>query len=332
MNQQKLKFRIGLFLLLAITLFVGSLFFFGLTSFFEKKTNFVSFFNESVRGLNKGSAVRFRGVEIGQVREIRLSLDDGTTLMGIPVIYEIDISRLQNKLGVPVDISLKEHYENAVRDGLTAKLESSSMVTGQLYIDLNFRPQSAKGEAPRILNGNLHYLPSVQSLLSDVTDQLLKIIGDISKINFPEISSNLNETIVTLDSVLESFESEKTAKNLNETLLSVQSFLGSGDVKGLIEDFGAAAGSVDELMTNLSTGKGALGEPLAATLKQMSDTATALDQISTNFTRILESNTGPVADLERTLAEIRDTATALQSLLEFLRRHPNALIFGKQTP
>ncbi|MGE9290925.1 MAG: MlaD family protein [Puniceicoccales bacterium] len=333
MNQRKLKFRIGLFLFAAIALFVGSLFFFGLTDFFEKKTHFVSFFDESVRGLNKGSRVRFRGVEIGQVDDIRLSLDQGASPPGIPVIYEIDISRLQNKLGVPVDISDKENYHNAIRDGLAAKLESSSMVTGQLYIDLDFRPDStARDSSPHIYSGNLHYIPSVPSLLSDVTEQMLNIVNGISQIDFPELSGNINEVLVNINGTLESFEDTHTADNLNGTLLAIQNFIDSGELENLTSQVGGAAGSLSVLMNDLNQGKGTLGEPLAATLNQMAKTTQALEQISRNFGNLIESNTGPVADLEQTLNEIQDATIAFQSLLEFLRRHPNALIFGKKTP
>lgn len=332
MNQRKLKFRIGLFLFLSGSLFVGSLFFFGLTDFFEKKTHFVSFFNESVRGLNKGSRVRFRGVEIGQVDEIRLSLDDASTPPGIPVIYEVDISRLQNKLGVSVDISEKKNYEAAIRNGLTAKLENSSMVTGQLYIDLDYRPPNSGNESPKVFDENLNYIPSVPSLLADVTDQMVKIVNDVSQINFPEMSQNLNQMIVTINNTLESFESSGTAKNLNDTLLTIKNFVDSGEIQKTAQQFGGTADSLNEFITNLNKGEGTLGEPLAKTLNQMALTAVSLDKISNSFSTMFDSYTGPVADLERTLSDIQETTLAFQSLLEFIRRHPNALIFGRQTP
>lgn len=332
MSQQAVKFRIGLFLFLAAALFVGSLFFFGLTSFFQQRTTFVSFFNESVMGLNKGSFVRFRGVEIGQVTDIRLSLDDGSTPLGIPVIYEIDVSRLQDKLGVPVNISEKGPYENAIRDGLSAKLSNSSFVTGQLYVDLNFRPNSVKDPTPRILDKDLHMVPAVPSLLADVSSQMVKIVNDISQINFPELSTNLNQMIVNANQILDDFEKQGTVKNVNSTLASVQELLNSGEINKLLKQVGGAAGSLDEMMTDLNTGKGSLGQPLADTLKQLADTTTALNEMSQNFAQLIESNTGPVADIERTLGDIQEATTAFQSLLEFLRRHPNALIFGKQTP
>lgn len=332
MSQQALKFKIGLFVFLALSLFVGSLFFFGLTSFFEKKTSFVSFFNESVRGLNKGSLVRFRGVEIGQVQDIRLSLGGDATLIGIPVTYEIDVSRLQNKLGVPVDISNEDTYEKAIRDGLTAKLSSSSMVTGQLYIDLNFRPTAEAPPKARIFEGDLHYIPAVPSLLSDVSDQLVGIVNQISHINFIQISEHLNDMIVSVDKTVETINSQGTVEKVNDLLASMNQTLMSDDFKNLLAQLGGTAGTMNDFMKNLNTGKGALGEPLANTLNQMAETAKSLDEISQNFARLIESNTGPVADIERTLGDIQEATIAFQSLLEFLRRHPNALIFGKQTP
>tara|TARA_R100000027_G_scaffold1806_3_gene1998 strand:- start:19950 stop:20948 length:999 start_codon:yes stop_codon:yes gene_type:complete len=331
MNQRTLKLRIGLFLVAAFALFVGSLFYFGLADVFEKRSKFVSFFNESVRGLNKGSLVRFRGVEIGQVIDIRLSLGESETEIGIPVIYEIDISRIQNKLGVPVDISEPDNYQHAIRDGLTAKLENSSMVTGQLYIDLDFRPKEGEATDPKIINGSLHFIPSTPSVISDVTDQSLKIIDDISKIQFEELSQNLNTMIVNINKSLEAFEALNTAENVNGTLLAAKEFIDSGSLQNMTEHIGNAADSMGVFMNDLNTGKGSLGQPLASTLSEMAETAKTLNGITDSFVNILNSNTGPVADFEQTLADIQDATLAFQSLLDFLRRHPNALIFGKQS-
>jgi len=332
MNPKALKFRIGLFLFLALALFLGSLFFFGIAGFFQQKTRFVSFFNESVMGLNKGSLVRFRGVEVGEVTEVKLSLDNGATHLGIPVIYEIDISRLQNKLGVPVDISKKEPYENAIRDGLSAKLSNSSFVTGQLYVDLNFRPKTVGKTEPGIINGDLHLVPAVPSLLADVSDEMVSIIRQISQINFVDLSKNLDHLLTSSNQLVEDFAKQGVPKNLNATLTSIHNFIDSDDLHQLTGQMAGAAGSLTELFSNLNTGKGALGKPMAETLEQMADTAQSFDQISRNFAQLIEGNSGPVADFERTLNEIEEATIAFQSLLEFLRRHPNALIFGKETP
>ena len=331
MTPKALKFRIGLFLTLAGALFVGSLFFFGLTSFFQQKTVFVSFFDESLRGLNAGSNVRFRGVKIGEVRDIRLSLGGDATGRGIPVIYEIDTSRLQDKLGVPVDISTPENYKNALSDGLTAKLSSESLVTGQLYVDLDFRP-SAKKAKPWTVNEKFLYIPSTPSLLADVTDQLVKIVQNISKVDFAAIGGDLDNLLVRLDKTLADIDAEKTSRNLNATLASVRELIKSGDFQSMAKQVSQTGAAFEKLAHDLRDGKGEIGRPLAGAIAEMAEATQSANAMAESLTALVESATGPVTEIEETLIEFRMATEALQSFIEFLRRHPNALIFGKNQP
>jgi len=331
MTPKALKFRIGLFITLAAALFVGSLFFFGLAGFFQQKTRFVSFFDESVRGLNAGSAVRFRGVAIGEVRAIRLSLGKEATGRGIPVIYEIDTSRLQDKLGVPVDISTPENYANALHDGLTAKLSSESLVTGQLYIDLDFRPSSKKAD-PWTVNGDLLFIPSTPSLLADVTDQLVKIVQDVSQVDFASIGKNLNNLMVDIDKTLADIDAEKTSENLNATLVSVRGLIDSGDFQAMTKQFSQTGAAFEKLVDDLRTGKGEVGRPLAGAITEMAEATRSANAMAASLTGLIEGATGPVTEIEETLIEFRRATEALQSFIEFLRRHPNALIFGQEQP
>jgi len=321
-----------MFLFSAIFLFTGSLFFFGLTDIFEKKSYFVSFFSESVRGLSTGSIVRFRGVEIGQVNEVKLSLGPDITGEGIPVTYELDISRLQNKLGVTTDLTSEDYYHNAIKDGLSAKLDSGSILTGQLYIDLDFRPNQVKKTQPWVIKDDLFYIPSVPSLRSNVTDQMLKIVNDISQIDFPGLSTNLNNLLISLNSVAVDFKASDVPENLNATITSVRTLLDSGDLQKMLNQITQTAGTLDGMISDLNDGQGSLGGPLAKTLSNLATTMASFDKASMDFANLIRSADGPVAGLEQTLNEVQQTMAALQSLLDFLRRHPNALIFGKQQP
>ncbi|MEM0965189.1 MAG: MlaD family protein [Verrucomicrobiota bacterium] len=331
MNPTILKFRIGLFIIVAIALFIGSLFFFGLTNLFEKQVHMVSFFGESVRGLSKGSLVRFRGVEVGKVTDIRLSLGEQITADGIPVTYEIDMTNLQKNLGIFENLADKETYENAIRDGLTAKLESASLLTGQLFIELDFRP-GTNTEKPWIINGNLHYIPSLPSFLSDVTDQSMKIINDVSEIDFPELGNNLNALLVTLNDVVLQIEPEQLAENVNSVLVSVQGLIDSGEIENMVIQFTETASSLESALVDIQEGKGNLGKPLSDLIRELADTTGQISAMLDDVSLLIKNRSGPIVGLDQTLDEVRSATAAFQSLLEFLRRHPNALIFGKQQP
>ncbi len=331
MTPKALQFRIGLFLTLAAALFVGSLFFFGLTSFFQEKTRVVSFFNESVRGLNTGSNVRFRGVAIGEVESIRLSLGKEAAGRGIPVIYEIDTGRLHNKLGMPIDIASPANYRKAIQDGLTAKLSSESLVTGQLYIDLDFRSPPVKPE-PWTLAGDLLYIPSTPSLLADVTDQLVKIVQNVSQIDFAAIGNNMDKLLVRIDESLRDIDTRKTSENLNAALVSARGLIESGDLQAMTKQFTRTGAAFEQLAQDLRDGKGEMGRPLAGAIADIAEATESANAVAASLTGLIESATGPVTEIEQTLIEFRRATETLQSFIEFLRRNPNALLFGKDQP
>lgn len=330
MKPSALKFRIGVFVLCAATLFVGSLFFFGLTSTFEKKARFVSFFSESVRGLNIGSRVRFKGVIVGQVSDIRLSLGSDTTADGIPVIYEVDLGRLETKLGVTRDVGSEEVYNDAIRDGISAKLDTESLLTGQLYIDLDFRPDSSARREPWTIDGDMRVIPAVPSLLSNVTSEALSIIKDISEVDFSGLSKNLNKLIVRIDQSLEAIDPGKTAANLNGTMVAFQKLANSGEIETTLSSLQDTFQEFTSLAGNIRGGEGPLGKPLATSLSQLAETTDAVRKMTQSLTVAAENIDGPVTELESTLIEFRRAARSLQSLIDFLRRHPNAILFGKE--
>ncbi|MEM9017358.1 MAG: hypothetical protein AAGC68_10110, partial [Verrucomicrobiota bacterium] len=185
---------------------------------------------------------------------------------------------------------------------------------------------------PWIIDGNLHYIPAVPSFLSDVTDQAMKIIDDVSKINFQQLSTNLNSLIVTLNDVALKIQPEELATNVNDVLVSARGLLDSGEIERMVVQFTATASSLETALTNIQKGKGDLGKPLADVMKQLAETTGQINEMLEDVSHLIENRNGPVVGLDQTLDEIRTATAAFQSLLEFLRRHPNALIFGKQQP
>jgi len=330
MKPAALKFRIGVFMIAAATLFAGSLFFFGLTTVFDKKARFVSFFPESVRGLQVGSRVRFRGVMVGQVTDIRLSLGAEVTGDGIPVIFEVDRNRLKSKLGVEQDLSSQKVYEDAIRDGISAKLDTESLLTGQLYVDLDFRPGSSTGQTPWTIGKDMRVIPTVPSLLSNVTSEALSIVKDVSQIDFSGLSENLNKLIVRVDQSLAAIDPAKTSKNLNETLEAVRNLASSEEIETTLSSLQKTLGEFTTLAGNLRSGTGPVGEPLANSLSQLAKATNSVDQMTKSLAGVTESIDGPIDQLESTLIEFKRAARSFQGLIDFLRRNPNALLFGKE--
>ena len=145
MSEKKNSFLIGLFVLGAAALLLTGVVLFSSANFFAEKLKVVSFFNGSVKGLQVGASVTFRGVRIGQVEDVRIQLSSDKTLR-IPVIMTIfpeQVSEIGNN-NKHIFKSNKLALESMIDRGLTAQLEMESFVTGVLSVNLDFKAKSNK--------------------------------------------------------------------------------------------------------------------------------------------------------------------------------------------
>ncbi|MBV9247716.1 MAG: MCE family protein [Acetobacteraceae bacterium] len=126
---------VGGFSLGALVLVVAGVLFFGGTRFFERTARAVIFFQGSVAGLEIGAPVTFRGVRVGSVQNVEIHLSAGGESR-IPVTIELLPGRviLEDK---------EARLQQLVAAGLRAQLDLQSFVTGQLRVNLDFRPGSS---------------------------------------------------------------------------------------------------------------------------------------------------------------------------------------------
>jgi paraquat-inducible protein B len=138
MSQKANPTLIGAFVCGAIVIAIGAILFFGSANFFTKKQVFVTYFNQSVSGLAVGSNVKYKGVTIGKVSKVQLRLQGANETPLVRVLYEIDADNLLNKFGLSVNIFDRNVHNKEVENGFRAKLHFESLITGQLYIALDF--------------------------------------------------------------------------------------------------------------------------------------------------------------------------------------------------
>jgi len=332
MKPAQLQIRIGLFVLAVIALFVASLFFFGLADLFQKRLRCVSFFDESVRGLDEGSKVRYRGVEIGQVEAVLLGFPADKAKGRIPVVYSINQTRLNNKLGLDTNFFNASKYEEAVQKGLRAQLENESVLTGQLFVNLNY--DSVKGEpTPKPVEYEGRYwIPSTPSTLEDVTKTAVKVVNELGDIDYGKIGSDFQELLKNLNGLIGSLDPGEANKELLAVLQSVDSFLESGDLQETFQAVEKASTEIGNLAEGLGKESEALAPEVRTTLEDLSTTLQSIGSLSDELRALGRGPDSPVANANSTLRELRETLRSLDRFLEMLQRHPNALLFGKEGP
>ncbi|MFO8173484.1 MAG: MlaD family protein [Longimicrobiales bacterium] len=161
---------IGLFMIGAIILIfigVGTL---ASTTWFRTEATFISFFDESVHGLESGAPVKFQGVPVGSVTELLIQIDERDKTFQVPVRFEIEIERLTTQAGGFIQLDDPEVLRQQIANGLRAQLQMESLVTGLLFIDLSYRSDA---EPPELES---------RHLISKKKTALLRLAGRFSKL------------------------------------------------------------------------------------------------------------------------------------------------------
>ena len=203
MSKMANKSLIGAFVIGAIALAVISVIIFGSGKFFRKQLEFIMYFQGSIKGLSVGSPVIFRGVKIGEVKDITLRVRPSDLSFFIPVILEIDPSRIQT------EGTLAKPYENIqtmIDKGLRGQLQSQSFVTGQLAVGIDFYP-----DKPAKLIGldkKYHEIPTVPTPI----EELQKTIQDL---NPKELAEKVKSTLDGIERAVNSPEIQKTLKSVS---------------------------------------------------------------------------------------------------------------------
>ena len=160
---------VGAFVLGGLALAAASIILFGGSRLFAEKSRAVIFFEGSVAGLEVGAPVTFRGVRLGSVIRIALNFSTATRTARIPVTIEIDPDRVTWQGARPVG----GDYSRLIAGGLRAQLASQSFVTGQLRVDLDFRPETPI----RTMKGvtDLPEIPAIPSELDQLRSKLTEL-------------------------------------------------------------------------------------------------------------------------------------------------------------
>lgn len=175
------------------------------------------YFNQSLRGLSPGAAVDFRGVVIGEVKSIGVEFDRAERDFRMPVLVQVYSDRLRRKEGEPGRVSSvtqQQRLQFLISKGLRAQLRNGNLLTGQVYVALDFFPKSPQVKVDT--TQALIELPTVPNSLDEIQSQVQEIASKLNKVPYDLIASDLRTTLATLNKTLTS--AEATARNIDTTV------------------------------------------------------------------------------------------------------------------
>lgn len=259
-------------------------------STFQPSLRFLLLFDQSVRGLAEDAPVEFRGIRIGRVAEISLNLVPSSTERRVPVIIEIDPALLRQETAGNLGDSESNFLAEAVANGLRASLKTGSLLTGALFIDLDYYPDSPPAALAQF--GELTTVPTVSTGLAQLEAKLTAILDKVQQLP-------LDETLAKFTAAAD--ESAKTI----------------GDARATLKEIEAVAASARTLLDDPSL------QALPGDLRQ------TLDALNASIASIGPQGPVQ-GDLLRTLDELRASLRSVTALANSLDEKPNSLIFGRE--
>ncbi|GAB3517080.1 intermembrane transport protein PqiB [Photobacterium alginatilyticum] len=181
--------------------------------FFDEYLEYVMLFDESVRGLNSGAPVEYRGIRIGTVRKVPLELPravSGFASKQIPVLVRIELGRIYEHVDVDSLPQLKENLEREFKAGLRASLKTGNLLTGALLVDTELYPEEPLPELPRY--GKYDVFPTKAGGFAQIQKQISAILSKINNLPVEDTLASLNNSLNASQKTL--LATEKMANEL----------------------------------------------------------------------------------------------------------------------
>ena len=266
---------------------------------YSTKNHFVLLFDESVRGLTPGASVEFRGIQIGQVVDIKTEFDLKRNKVKIPVIAAVEPERISFIGQLPEGVTRDTLVDYLVERGLRAQLRTGSLLTGQLYIALDLFPDAKPAKLVRGGRYGHPEFPTTPTQFEEIGSKVTQLVAKIDKIPIEQIGNDLRDTLQGAKRLTNSPELTEAVKSLNATIKELQLLTA-------------------DLRTRTTP-------EVNATLEQARKSLAAAESA-------MHANSPLQNRLLTTLDELARAAGALRTLVDYLERNPQSILTGKDAP
>lgn len=288
MAQDSKYFRLGLFVLVGLLLMAGLAIIFGLGRLFTETVPAETYFNESVEGLERGSAVKYRGVDIGSVSEIGFLAETYPSAEGEAeryVLVRMDLRReVVESLAQKSGIDLRERVARGLRIRLT-----TMGLTGVTFLEIDYLDPERNPLLPIDWTPEMAYIPSAPSTysrLEGILGNISTTLDTISKIDFSGLVNSANAVIATLDETLKDADVESLGKLLAKTLAELRAtasqarkLLASPEVSTAVNDASRTMASLRRMSEGAEEDVLSLARSLRQTSASFARTAEALHEV-----------------------------------------------------
>ena len=308
MARRNSNFMIGLFVTAGVVIGVAAIVWLGASQYFEGGSFYVTYFDESVQGLQVDSRVKYRGVDIGKVQSIGVAPDHKL----VEVVMKID---LHGETGQNVVTQLR-----------------ALGITGIVFIELDRRnPEDPILTPPPGMETRYTVIASQLSQSKQMLSSVDRIMSRIEQVDLRGISDQLKQTSRAVETFLNGKQMtgilaklDSTAGSLDQGLRRIDRILAEGKVEGILEE---ARQGLQESRKTIADAR-ELVAAVRGEVKNLKASETA-DRAGRLLEGIDRRTRGMKTDFERTTEDIRQAAEKLNLLLDRLQANPSDLIFSR---
>lgn len=319
-NSKNTSFAIGAFIVGAMVLIFIALIFFSGGRLFSKKEKVIMYFEGSVQGLQIGAPVKLKGVVLGQITDIQINFQSDEKTIVTAVTADLVMERINSK-GATIK---GEFFTEAIKNGMRAQLNFQSFLTGLLYVELDFYPESPI---------KLYGLTADYRELPTIATQFEELSKNFAELNIKGMISNIDELAIELNKFIKSGEIQTTIKSVNRAAISIEKTSNNLNVQvsQLAKNIDATRTEIDKLLAELNTRTPELAQALNKSLKDLSLSLDQINKTAASIDNNLSEDAPLINQLNTTLNDISRSAQAFRSLSETLEQQPEALLRGKNS-
>ncbi|HEY5892107.1 MAG TPA: intermembrane transport protein PqiB [Chthoniobacterales bacterium] len=229
------------------------------------RMTFLLLFENSVRGLTVGAPVEFRGIQVGTVTGISFAYVPDNPLFKVPVLISVDPAPITHNTLDDL-AAITRNMENNVRRGLRATLKTGSLLTGQLFVDLDFLKDAPPAQVEEI--AGYKTIPTISSGLGRLEDKIVGLLDKIQALPLDETVTNANGALA----------------EIRDTAAQTKKLLGSDGTQALPGELKQSLSSLRETLSGFDQNS-AFYRDLSQTLQDLNEAIRSIDSLSRTIER-----------------------------------------------
>lgn len=322
MSKKASPTAVGIFVFIGLILGVGGLLMFTSSRLFTKTGKFIVYFDNTLSGLNEGAPVKFRGVTIGSVSRVMIRFNQATNDPAMPVIIELQDDLIRKRLeGATVYQGMHALYED-VKKGLRAKLETESLVTGVLYVELEIEDSPS----PLVY----HQVKKVYTEIPSQPTEIQKLMQNLAKLDLTDLQQKLSGVLAKADKILDQMKLGEITGSLTNLLESANRVVTTPDLTNAFTNLKDALDQYRALGANVNERINPLADGLTNAIENLNRTLVQTKGGMQNFRELLSADSSLRNELSVALDQLAEAASSVSTLADYLHNHPNALLVGRK--